>query len=300
VSNAVGSLETEFEDTFDMADVKVAESATATRDWADQVTGDFGRGARSFGKVGEASGDMADDIKEDTRSSAEKFHDMVKSMRDDADDLIDKAYDPIIDHNKLVATNIEIAATKASIASGKLKGDQIRDAHDTLDSLRKDQAEYVLALAAAGQTQSGAYAKAMTELKNQIKNTSGPAKVALIEILNKIREIERAGKVIPLNFVFSQKMQDFRDRKDSGFATGGTVPGPKGQPRLVVAHGGERIQTENQQRNDPATGGGSFTVNVNVSTAVLTPAIAEQLKQQLRPVFRQLAVESNLIPRGSF
>lgn len=36
-----------------------------------------------------------------------------------------------------------------------------------------------------------------------------------------------------------------------GFGDGGIVPGLRGQPRLIVAHGGERVQTEAQQRGGP-------------------------------------------------
>ena len=34
-----------------------------------------------------------------------------------------------------------------------------------------------------------------------------------------------------------------------GFATGGTVPGPIGAPRLAIVHGGEQVLTPQQQRN---------------------------------------------------
>lgn len=44
----------------------------------------------------------------------------------------------------------------------------------------------------------------------------------------------------------------------STFATGGTVPGPVGSPRLAIVHGGERVLTPGQQMN----GGASTAVDV--------------------------------------
>jgi len=44
------------------------------------------------------------------------------------------------------------------------------------------------------------------------------------------------------------------------FATGGTVGGPRGAPRLAVVHGGEQISTPGQQRG---SGGPNITVNFN-------------------------------------
>jgi hypothetical protein len=49
-----------------------------------------------------------------------------------------------------------------------------------------------------------------------------------------------------------------------GFAKGGTVPGPKGAPRMIVAHGGERV-------TNPDMGGGGgdgITYQINVTAGV--------------------------------
>jgi hypothetical protein len=149
VSNAVGSLETEFEDTFDMADVKVAESATATRDWADQVTGDFGRGARSFGKVGEASGDMADDIKEDTRSVAEKFRDMRDSMVDDANDILDEVFGALQTRADLYDARSALLASTAAQRDAKSVADKRNATDDIIDAL-VDEGEALIDLGEQG------------------------------------------------------------------------------------------------------------------------------------------------------
>lgn len=54
-----------------------------------------------------------------------------------------------------------------------------------------------------------------------------------------------------------------------GFAEGGIVPGPRGTPRLILAHGGERVQTEAQQR------GGTHVHQENHFHGSDTPAIRD-------------------------
>ncbi|RLB63036.1 MAG: hypothetical protein DRH08_11635 [Deltaproteobacteria bacterium] len=51
-----------------------------------------------------------------------------------------------------------------------------------------------------------------------------------------------------------------------GFATGGTVSGPRGAPQLAVVHGGESIQTPSQQATGGGgSGGGSVTINIDAT-----------------------------------
>jgi hypothetical protein len=51
-----------------------------------------------------------------------------------------------------------------------------------------------------------------------------------------------------------------------GFAWGGPVPGPVGQPRLAVVHGGERVLTPGQQAR------GSQTIELHVDGQLLSRA----------------------------
>src|SRR6185369_15319016 len=47
-----------------------------------------------------------------------------------------------------------------------------------------------------------------------------------------------------------------------GFASGGTVPGPVGKPRLAVVHGGERVLTPGEAASSDS--GGSSTLQIEV------------------------------------
>ena len=49
------------------------------------------------------------------------------------------------------------------------------------------------------------------------------------------------------------------------FATGGMVEGARGKAQLAVVHGGERVQTPQQQKDRGGGGGSGITINVSVS-----------------------------------
>lgn len=63
-----------------------------------------------------------------------------------------------------------------------------------------------------------------------------------------------------------------------GFASGGMVPGPVGAPRLIVAHGGERVQTPAQQ----GSGGGVMIVQLVVDSRVLGEVAIASINRQQR------------------
>jgi hypothetical protein len=59
-------------------------------------------------------------------------------------------------------------------------------------------------------------------------------------------------------------------RGGGSFASGGIVPGPIGEPRLIVAHGGEEVRTRAQQS------GGGITVNLTVQGDVISDGTFEE------------------------
>lgn len=191
---------------WDSSDEVLHKAANAADHTADSVEGlkgsavnDLHGVSTAMDTVGDASGQMAEDIEEDTKAVVVTWDDMRKKLLDDANDLIDDAFDPLIERDRLAATNAELAAARRVIASGKASKAEIRDARDTLNSASKAQAESLLKLAEAGTTNSKTYAHGIRDLKTNIKNAVGPAKTALQAILDKIREVERTGRVVPIN-----------------------------------------------------------------------------------------------------
>jgi hypothetical protein len=67
------------------------------------------------------------------------------------------------------------------------------------------------------------------------------------------------------------------------FATGGTVPGPRGAPQAAIVHGGEKVLTPGQQRDGGGGGGGGGPVTINVVAGISDPqAVAEAVAEAIR------------------
>ena len=66
-----------------------------------------------------------------------------------------------------------------------------------------------------------------------------------------------------------------------GFAEGGMVPGPPGAPRLILAHGGEEVLTEDQQR-----GGGRGSIVIQQQ---FNGGLTAQQRQEVASMGRELA-----------
>ena len=62
-----------------------------------------------------------------------------------------------------------------------------------------------------------------------------------------------------------------------GFQTGGIVPGPIGQPRMVMAHGGEEIKSAGVT----GASGPTFNVSVNVGTMIASDIARRNFAEQL-------------------
>ena len=178
-----------------------SEGVKASAAWSAQVVADLDRIGPPLRQVSVATIDMGERF----RLGSDKAKAAMASLRDSTisttREMIDGAFDPTITKYQLMATNSEIAAARRVIASSKSSAAEILAAKVTLASLGKDQAGYVLALAQAGETGSTAYQRGIAALEASIKTATGTTKTYLTGVLNQIREIERVGKVIPLNFV---------------------------------------------------------------------------------------------------
>lgn len=68
-----------------------------------------------------------------------------------------------------------------------------------------------------------------------------------------------------------------------GFADGGTVPGPKGSPQLVVAHGGETfVPTHKPGFDTSKMGGPTYNVTINAGVGADGYAVGQQFVQAIK------------------
>jgi hypothetical protein len=147
---------------------------------------------------------------------------LVSALAADAKALIDGYYEPLITADNLRTTNAQIAAAKRVLADKNASKEAKAEARATLHSLGQTQSEYLLSLAEAGETSSKAYKDGIKSLKKAIREAKGPAKAALQEILDKILEVEAAGKVVPVNVKVSvSAFSPSKARSDRNRAAGG-------------------------------------------------------------------------------
>lgn len=235
----------------------MAEARTSVTDAASSFESRAADIGRSMDDVGDASGDLARDVKADTKVITKSWEEMRDDVVDAAKDLIDKAMDPVEARDRLIATNAEIAAARRVLASKTATAAEIRDAQVTLHSTVRDTAESVLTLARAGQQGSKAYNTGVANLKAAVKAATGPTKTYLQGVLDKIHQIELDGKVVPINIKVNSKTGNIGI---SGRAAGGPVQA--GVPYLV----GER-RTEVFVPNVS----GHIEPSVSTSPAMRTP-----------------------------
>jgi hypothetical protein len=287
--HAVGVLVPAFGALGSVAEDNMTDVSRDVEGMRSSSTSDLGLVEIALADVGDAAGDMAKDIKMSANVGQDTFEEMVDKMTSAAQDAIDDVFDPMIAAQELQAKNAEVTAARRVIASAKASAAEKRDARETLLSAGKDQAELLVTLAEAGQQGSKAYKDGMASLRDFIAKASGPTKAALQAILDRILAIERAGKVIPINFKVTgtggipANLRSGQQREH--FAEGGVVPGPVGAPVEAIVHGGEEVLTPAQRR----AGGsamGHLTIDVNVAGGIMTPAVAASLAAQIGPAIK--------------
>jgi hypothetical protein len=123
----------------------------------------------------------------------------------------------------------------------------------------------------------GAVTRFLSDLLNMIfgvgrgaSNMAARFRGAMNSVLGPIRGVRNA--IAGLSSRVSGVLSRIRSISFLGFAQGGMVPGAPGQAQLAVVHGGERVQTPQQQRMGGGGSGGAGTViNVTVNAGLANP-----------------------------
>lgn len=275
---------------FDANFGKVTDDVIAkTETFGTAMTGFAGNAGKAADDIERGAHGMATTFVEASRRAAAALGTFRDAAVEDAKTLVDKVFDPILRKDAEMATQAEIAAQRAIIASKKSSASEIADARARLHELEKDNANYLIEMAKAGQTNNKTYTDGVRELKKEIAAAHGPAKAALQGILDQLREIEKAGRLIKINFKISSNIATAgnRERAVGGPVTKGQVytVGEKGpetfvpdQNGTIIPNGGTLGGLGGISGGGGGTGGGgaSLTVNFN-SVWPPTPAQARAM-----------------------
>lgn len=211
----------------------IREETAKTAEAINNTTGSMSdatyEAVRSVGMAGKAVIEMGSQVRNYSASTYDQWVKTVDGIVTEANKLIDQAFAPIEAHTQLMADNAETAAARRIIASDKSSKAEIAAAKRTLTSTTKDTAEQLLLLASTGNTNSKAYKTGLANLEKYAAGTTGSTKKYLDGVIAKIKEVERVGAVVPVNFVVGYYSDP--DYTKHGKAAGGPVL--TGVPYLV-------------------------------------------------------------------
>ncbi len=249
---------------------------------ADDVTSAVQEAARQPDLIANAMTGTEHRVKTSSKLIADHLQAMTDIIVSAAEEAIGQAFDPLIAKQEALANLSELAAARRTIASKKASKEEKAAARSTILSLEQTNAEYLVKLAKAGQAGSTAYKKGIAELKGEIKNASGPTKKALQDVLDKIHQIEKDGKVIPINFVLSAEGSGLSPghKAAGGPASGLTWVGERGPELLNLPNGSYVNDHGSSMAMAGSRGGGGMTVNFNS----LWPPTREQAREVARVV----------------
>lgn len=284
------------------------EASTAIEKLRDRAGTDLRKTGNAFERVGDRADALGRAIVKANLAAGASWDEFVKKLGDDADSLIDDAFDPIIAHDRLMAANAEIAAARRVLASGTASKAERRDARETLHSAGKDQAELLVTLAEAGAIGSKAFTTGIADLRNEIKNATGPTKVYLQGVLDKILAIERAGKTIPLNFKVTGPGNAswlLGRRAEGGPAKKGMpyIVGEKRPELFVPSTNGTivpRVPSLSSPGGSGIGGGGDVHYHVTVNAGIgsgLTAGDGRALAEQIGPALYADMQRRGMLPR---
>lgn len=221
----------------DVADGAKNDTSKAMSFLASHAEREGGRVKVALGQVGFAASGMADTVQVETVSATEYFTTMVDNVVGQAERSISNAFDPTIEAYKLMGLNAKESAAERAVEAGKATAAEIA----ALAEARQAQAEQLLAMARAGQTNSTAYKNGIKDLARNAKEAKGEAHVALMSVYRDILTVEAAGKKIPLNIVVNTLMGQMSipigTKAEGGRASGLTIVGEKGPELLNLPNG---------------------------------------------------------------
>lgn len=280
--------------------------STTTKDMVGKIRDDLVTGSGSIVQssidVAKASLNLRNKLDQDLNANKRASGEWRDEVIDDARDVIDAAFGKVIDARDLAATNAEITANRLIIASGTSSKAQKDDARGALIQLEQDQANYLLDLAAAGDTGSKTVTDTVKLLMKELASAHGDERKAIqaeIDAWNKLATAIR--KVPTMSGRISAAHPGGGGAQE--FAEGGVVKGPLGSPQLAIVHGGETVIPTGQGLPSAGFGGsvgGSTTMILNVTVNAspgMSPGAARAIGDAIGPALTSWQQRNGLLTR---
>lgn len=272
VLKAAGAADT-MKEAADGGGPSVQELADRIKDAADRAEYYQSRVEAAKGstdKVKDASDNYADALK--------RVRDELKEARDAQSELIDEQLSAI-DQNyaymtATIETRGELTAYNEQVKSGKLMGDELTLATESMRQKMVDTAEAFAGASGQAEGTEGYIRALIQSLTDQASSLdpNSPLRIALQGYIGQLKQIpttvETNFKIKGDSIVVNGRQIAVAERFDGG----GVVPGPKGKPRVVIAEGGETILpthkgpvTFGTADDEPAA---PFVVNVGINAPI--------------------------------
>lgn len=219
--------------------------------------------ARVTGNVAEAYDDAGEEIDEATKALQEQ-EDQMRGMVDPAFKLINAS--------KTLAEK-QLAVSDAVAEFGENSPEAIA-AYEELAEAGIDFKVAQQGYINQGPSYRGELSKQLTAL--------GLTRSAIDNIIGRLEILETI-KIGDKTFNVNVRGNVGMGSGGLGFAQGGIVPGPVGQPQLAVVHGGEEVRTPNQQRGTDAQVVNNYYITAGLGASARDiKKIVEMLQQQQR------------------
>lgn len=211
----------------------------------------------AVGDVGEAAGDMADEVKTSTRKSGDYFTQMREVIVDETEEMIDKAFDPLEEKLDEQEGHFRVLAAVEARESAKGK-EAVVDANSDIINALDDQASNLVKLGKRHKLTAKEIDKYEADVKKSYRAMGKTIPPEIQKVISKLRTL--AG--------FNGKSTTYTVRinanqsKGAPKATGGTVV--KGEQYTVGEHGEEQFIPDSNGRivpNHSLGKGGGMVVN---------------------------------------
>lgn len=269
--------------------IKVGAVADTSRTEAENLRGAW---VDNFRDMDAAAVDWRETFEDESGEYLRSARRVADKLAEHAQDAIDNFFDPIEARAELWEARQEVIAAQEAARKAKGRADSRRAAADVVEAL-DSQGQALVRLGEQGGLTAEDVAQFEKDVKGNFRNLSADQQAQVQAMINKLRALAKVSPInVDVNVDVNGLGKSKRDTHGPGhgfleFASGGTVPGPVGEPRLAIVHGGEHIDkpgewTVPRDALGRSGGGGSPVVlQIVVDGRTLAEIVDERLRIDL-------------------